>query len=452
MPSKSGKLFDLNFTYRSARQAVRESLKNATSEKGLARVNRFITTHRCPTCSGTRLSVRARSSQVSGVDLAEVSAETLAETLAWVPTIPATLPENLRPMAEMITSQFTDMGRRLVELGLDYLTLDRASSTLSTGERQRVQLARAVRNETTGVLYVLDEPSIGLHPANIEGLIGVMRDLVADGNSVVLVDHDVQVLREADWMIEIGPGSGSSGGSVLAEGTIATISDHSGLPDRRVPGRPGAGRRPPTRCRGRSCSPRERFGCRPAHSTPCTRSRPTFPRGRLTAVTGMSGSGKTTLVLDSLVPAIAAAIAGEPLPAHVTSLDLAGATRADVVDATPIGTNVRSTVATYSGILDDLRRAYAALPAAKDRSLGSGDFSYNTGSLRCPRCEGTGQVVLDVQFLPDVDIPCPDCGGTRYSPAAAEVRLATTDGDRSLPELLGTTVVDAADPSPGCRR
>ena len=444
VPSKSGKLFDLNFTYRSARQAVRESLNNATSEKGLARVNRFITTHRCPACSGTRLSDRARGSQVSGVDLAEASAKTLAETLAWVPTIPATLPENLRPMAEMITGQFTDMGRRLVELGLAYLTLDRASSTLSTGERQRVQLARAVRNETTGVLYVLDEPSIGLHPANIEGLIGVMRDLVADGNSVVLVDHDVQVLREADWMIEIGPGSGSTGGSILAEGTIATISDHPAS----LIGGFLAGRGPVT-VRRRAAEPELfaqgaiRLSTGPLHTVHALEA--TFPKGRLTAVTGMSGSGKTTLVLDSLVPAIAAAIDGEPLPAHVTSLDLAGATRADVVDATPIGTNVRSTVATYSGILDDLRRAYAATPAALDRSLSAGDFSYNTGSLRCPRCEGTGQVVLDVQFLPDVDIPCPDCGGTRYSPAAAEVRLATTDGDRSLPQLLGTTVADAAD-------
>ncbi len=444
VPSKSGKLFDLNFTYRSARQAVRESLNNATSEKGLARVNRFITTHRCPTCAGTRLSAHARSSQVSGVDLAEASARTLAETLAWVPTIPAILPAGLQSMAEMITGQFTDMGRRLVELGLGYLTLDRASSTLSTGERQRVQLARAVRNETTGVLYVLDEPSIGLHPANIEGLTGVMRDLVSDGNSVVLVDHDVQVLRAADWMIEIGPGSGSSGGSIIAEGTIARISDHPAS----LIGGFLAGRGPVT-VRARAAEPELfahgaiRLSTSPLHTVHALEA--TFPKGRLTAVTGMSGSGKTTLVLDSLVPALAAAIDGAPLPTHVISLDPAGATRANVVDATPIGTNVRSTVATYSGILDDLRRAYAATAMAKAGSLTAGDFSYNTGSLKCPRCEGTGQVVLDVQFLPDVDIPCPDCGGTRYSPAAAEVRLATTDGERSLPELLATTVVDAAD-------
>ena len=444
VPSKSGKLFDLNFTYRSARRAVRESMDNASSEKGLARVNRFITTHPCPACLGTRLSVQARNSQVSGVDLAEASAKTLAELLAWMPAIAATLATDLRPMAEMITGQFTEMGRRLVQLGLGYLTLDRASSTLSTGERQRVQLARAVRNETTGVLYVLDEPSIGLHPANIEGLIGVMRDLVADGNSVVLVDHDVHVLREADWIIEIGPGSGSAGGSILAQGTIAEISDH---PASLIGG--FVARREPVALRDRSPEPEVfargaiRLSTTPIHTVQALDA--AFPKGRLTAVTGMSGSGKTTLVLESLVPALAAAIDGRPGPAHVASLDAAGATRADVVDATPIGINVRSTVATYSGVLDDLRRAWAATPAAQDRALTAGDFSYNTGSLRCPRCGGTGQVVLDVQFLPDVDIPCPDCGGTRYSPAASEVRLATPQGDRSLPELLGTTVADAAD-------
>lgn len=443
VPSKSGKLFDLNFTYRSARQAVREAMNNATSEKGLARVARFITTHTCPTCHGTRLSDAARSTRVDGRDLAEATALTLADALTWVPTIPATLPTDMRPMAAMITGQFTEMGRRLVELGLAYLTLDRATSTLSTGERQRLQLARAVRNETTGVLYVLDEPSIGLHPANIEGLAGVMRDLLASGNSVILVDHDVQVLREADWMIEIGPGSGTNGGTVIAQGTIAEIGQN---PHSLIGGFLTG--REPVIVRDRSPDKEVfahgaiRLDTAPIHTVHALHVE--IPKGRLTAVTGMSGSGKTTLVLDSLVPALTAAHDGDALPAHVVSLDTGGVTRADVVDATPIGTNVRSTVATYSGVLDDLRRAYAATPTAKERGLTAGDFSYNTGSLKCPRCEGTGQVVLDVQFLPDVNIPCPDCDGTRYAPTAADIRLATTDGDRSLPELLAATVADTA--------
>lgn len=443
VPSKSGKLFDLNFTYRSARQAVREAMKNASSEKGLARVDRFITAHTCPACRGTRLSDAALGTRVDGLNLAEVSALTLADTMAWVPHVPATLPADMRQMAEMITGQFTEMGRRLVELGLGYLSLDRAGATLSTGERQRVQLARAVRNRTTGVLYVLDEPSIGLHPANIEGLISVMRDLLADGNSVALVDHDVQVLREADWMIEIGPGSGSSGGTVLAQGTLEDVRQN---PASLIGGFLTGSE--PVVVRDRAAESEVfangaiRLATTPIHTVHALDV--SIPKGRLTAVTGMSGSGKTTLVLDSLVPALTAAHRGEPLPAHVASLDAAGMTRADVVDATPIGTNVRSTVATYSGVLDDLRRTYARTPAAQERGLGAGDFSYNTGSLKCPRCDGTGQIVLDVQFLPDVDIPCPDCGGSRYGPDATRIRLATTDGEIALPELLGTTVADAA--------
>lgn len=444
VPSKSGKLFDLNFTYRSARTAVREAMKNAASEKGLNRVNRFITTHPCTTCQGSRLSPQARGTQVLGIDLAQACRQTLTESLTWVGTVAAAMPAEMRTMAELITSQFLDMGRRLVQLGLGYLTLDRSSSTLSTGERQRVQLARSVRNETTGVLYVLDEPSIGLHPANIEGLLGVIRDLLADGNSVVLVDHDVQVLREADWMIEIGPGSGSAGGTVVAQGTIAAIMQE---PDSLIGGFLAGRNAVAVRQRADEAEMFEhgaiRLATTPLHTVHALDT--AFPRGRLTAVTGMSGSGKTTLVLDSLVPALAAAHENRPLPAHVAGLDAPGMGRADIVDATPIGTNVRSTVATYSGVLDDLRRAFAATPVAQEAGLKAGDFSYNTGSLRCPRCEGTGQVVLDVQFLPDVDIPCPDCAGTRYAPTAARVRLATTGSDLSLPELLGTTVLEAAD-------
>ena len=443
VPSKSGKLFELNFTYRNARLAVREALNNATSEKGLARVSRFIIAQTCPACGGTRLSPKALGTQLDGINLAEASAKTLDEALAWVPTIPGRLPGDMRSMARMLIAQFEDMARRLIQLGLGYLSLDRAGSTLSTGERQRVQLARAVRNETTGVLYVLDEPSIGLHPVNVDGLLGVMRDLLDGGNSVVLVDHDVQVLREADWMIELGPGSGAEGGSIIAQGTIAQVTATPGSLIAPFLGGNATDVLVRKRADGGSLFDLGAIHLATSQLHTVHSLDVVIPKGRLTAVTGMSGSGKTTLVLESLVPAIKAVEHDTALPAHVLSVDPAGLSRVDVVDATPIGVNIRSTVATYSGILDDLRRAYAATETAKESRLKAGDFSYNTGSLRCPRCEGTGQVVLDVQFLPDVDIPCPDCGGSRYAPAADAVVLPTAKGDFPLPGLLALTVREA---------
>ncbi|MFJ5985892.1 excinuclease ABC subunit UvrA [Lentzea sp. NPDC092896] len=445
VPSKNGRLFDLNFTYRNATLAVREALDNATTERGLNRVNRFITTQTCPTCRGTRLSEQALAPRVDGIDLAEATALTLDDLVTWAPLVERSLPPDMVAMAQSIVGQLLGTARRLAELGLGYLSLDRASSTLSTGERQRVQLARAVRNQTTGVLYVLDEPSIGLHPSNVDGLLGVVRDLLRDGNSVVLVDHDVQVLREADWLIEIGPGSGAEGGRVLTTGDVATLADDpNSLLGGFLVGREPVVVRPRVSEEEMFEHGRIHLATRPLHTVHALDL--ALPQGRLTAVTGVSGSGKTTLVLESLVPALRAKNSGDPLPAWVASVDAGAITRVNVVDATPIGVNVRSTVATYSGVLDDLRRAYAA----DADGLTAGDFSYNTGSLRCPRCEGTGEVSLDVQFLPDVDIACPDCEGTRYSPAASAFRR--TEGGLTLPELLALTVRQAVEHVADMRR
>jgi excinuclease ABC subunit A len=452
--SKNGKLFELDFTYRNAHRAVEEALNNATTERGLSRVNKFISAQVCPACHGTRLSEQARASLVDGINLAEATSKTLDELIVWTPTLPDTLPPEMRSMARNIVAALLETARRVVELGLGYLSLDRASSTLSTGERQRVQLARAVRNQTTGVLYVLDEPSIGLHPSNVSGLLGVMRDLLRDGNSVVLVDHDIQVLREADWLIEIGPGSGTEGGTVLATGDVTTLGTN---PDSLIGG--FLARREPVHVRPRAHRDemfdhgRIHLSTRPLHTVHALEA--DIPQGRLTAITGVSGSGKTTLILESLVPALQANTAGRALPGHVTVVDAPAITRVNIVDATPIGINVRSTIATYSGVLDDLRRAYAATDAAKHHELTAADFSYNTGSLRCPRCEGTGQVSLDVQFLPDVDIACPACEGARYAPGAAAI-LRPTPHDPShgisLPDLLALTVRQAIDQIGDIRR
>lgn len=444
VPSKSGKLFDLNFTYRSAYRAVEEAMNKAATEQGLARVNRFITVQTCPTCHGTRLSAAILKTEINGQNLAEITKKTLSEAVAWAPTIIAELPADMQSMAKGLVAKLEEMASRLIELGLDYLTLDRASSTLSTGERQRTQLARAVRNRTTGVLYVLDEPSIGLHPANVDGLLGVMRDLLTDGNSVIMVDHDIQALTQADWLIEIGPGSGSNGGTVIAEGAPSMLGDN---PHSRIGGFL-AGREPVVIRQPASASTIFEHGTlemttKPIHTVHALDVR--LPKARLIAVTGVSGSGKTTLVLDSLVPAMQASAVRENLPHHVTLLDTAGITHVNMVDATPIGTNVRSTVATYSGILDDLRRIYANTDSAKAHNLTAADFSYNTGSLRCARCDGTGHIVLDVQFLPDVTIECPECKGSRYTPEAYNIRLSATDTTDAiaLPELLALTVRQA---------
>ena len=442
-PKKGDDFAELDFTYFNAVYTVENALAKAKDEKGLKRVARFLEEKTCPDCGGTRLSEAARAPRVGGLNLAEASAMTLDAAVDWARGVPGSLGADMRPMATNICESFLDVARRLLELGLGYLALDRAGATLSTGERQRVQLARAVRNRTTGVLYVLDEPSIGLHPANVDGLLGVMRDLVADGNSVVVVDHDVRVLKACDHLIEMGPVAGAEGGHVIAQGTVGDVAAN---PRSRIA---------PFLADGESV--RER-GCMPvSHMFDLGHIRMTtsqlhtvkpldvdIPRGRLVAVTGVSGSGKTTMVLESLIPALKARSAGEKPSEHVRLIDADGIERANLIDATPIGANVRSTVATYADIHDDLRRAFARSDEAKAGGWKAGDFSYNTGRLRCPTCDGTGSISLDVQFLPDVDIECPDCRGSRYAPEADSIHRTTKDGrELTLPQLMAMSVDQA---------
>lgn len=436
---------ELDFTYYNAVYTVENALSKVKDESGMKRVEKFLKEDVCPDCGGTRLNAAARAPKLRGISLDEACGMTLAKLVDWVEGVPESLPQEMRPMAESICRSFLSSAKRLMDLGLGYLTLDRASSTLSTGERQRMQLARAVRNRTTGVLYVLDEPSIGLHPSNIEGLTGVMHDLVADGNSVVLVDHDAQILSESDWIIEMGPDAGAAGGRVIAQGTVEQLAMS---PASKIG--PFLGSEPQPRL-----SPavpaadifalgRISLSAGAIHTVkPLSVD---FPKGRLTVVTGVSGSGKTTLVLESLVPALAAAVQGEQLPTHVTGINADGIRQVKLIDATPIGVNVRSTVATYANIHDELRKVFARTPEAKAMGYKAGDFSYNTGRLRCPVCDGTGSISLDVQFLPDVDIPCPECRGARYSGDAYKIHYKNGAGEEyTMPQLMSQDVRTAAE-------
>ncbi len=446
---------EMDFTYYNAVYTVENALARVKDEKGMKRVEKFLKTTPCPACGGSRLSEAARAPRLSGLSLDQACRMTLADLVVWVEGVPGSLPKEMRPMAESICESFLHAAKRLMDLGLSYLTLDREASTLSTGERQRMQLARAVRNRTTGVLYVLDEPSIGLHPANLEGVTGVMDDLIADGNSVILVDHDTRLLSHADWLIELGPGAGADGGTVIAQGRVCELEKNSvSRIGEFLAGKPAAD--PPRYMGAEELFEKGRIHLSTGGIHTVQPLEVDFPKGRLIAVTGVSGSGKTTLILESLVPALEAAIEGRKLPDHVKGIRAENIRHVKLIDATPIGLNVRSTVATYADVHDELRKVYAGTADAKHMGYKAGDFSYNTGKLRCPVCDGTGTVSLDVQFLPDVEIPCPDCRGVRYAREAEQIRR-TCPGDKtvSLPELMGKSVEEALDlcgDLPGVRR
>ena len=432
---------EMDFTYYSATATVLNALNKVKDEKGMKRVEKFLKEEICPECGGTRLSEEARAPRLMGISLAEACQMTLKESVEWVKKVPSSLPEKMRPMAENICESYLETAARLIDLGLSYLTLDRASSTLSTGERQRMQLARAVRNRTTGVMYVLDEPSIGLHPANIVGLNGVMHDLVKDGNSVLLVDHDTQILKEADWLIEMGPEAGAKGGTIIAEGSVEDLKNNTSsvigkyLSDSgRAVGRKESG---------------DLFsdGAITMETGPIHTVKPLsvkIPKKRLNVITGVSGSGKTTLILESLIPALDSLCNGKKMPEHIRKMEADGIKHIKLIDATPIGINVRSTVATYAGAHDELRKIFARTKDSKELGHKAGDFSYNTGSLRCPVCDGTGEISLDVQFLPDVDVPCPECRGSRYSKEAMKIRYKNKAGEeKTIPEIMAMDVSTA---------
>ena len=437
---------ELDFTYYNAIYTVENALAKVKDEKSMKRVEKYLKQDVCPDCHGSRLSKRAREPKLRGISLDEACKMSLSELIVWVEGVPSTLPKSMQPMADSICESFFEVAKRLIDLGLGYLSLDRATTTLSTGERQRMQLARAVRNRTTGVLYVLDEPSIGLHPSNIVGLKDVIKSLVKDGNSVILVDHDTQILSVSDWIIEMGPKAGIDGGNVVAEGQVFELKNN----ENSVIGKYLSNERA-VKVRANALKEQMFEGGKIVLKTNKIHTvKPLnveIPKGKLTVITGVSGSGKTTMVLESLVPALEAAILGKKLPEHVLSIEADGIKQVKLIDATPIGINVRSTVTTYANIHDELRKTFAKLPKAKELKYKAGDFSYNTGKLRCLTCDGTGVINLDVQFLPDVEIPCPECGGSRYTKLADTMKY----NGYSLPEIMKMNVTKALDVCSGLK-
>lgn len=426
---------ELDFTYYNAVYTVENALSKVKDEKSMKRVEKFLKQDICPNCHGTRLSQKARYPKIMGISLDEACQMTLSELLEWVKKVPNSLPKEMQMMANSICDSFLTVAKRLMDLGLGYLTLDRAASTLSTGERQRMQLARAVRNRTTGVLYVLDEPSIGLHPSNIVGLKGVLHDLLDDGNSIILVDHDTQILTEADWIIEMGPKAGANGGYVIAEGTVEDIENN----EKSIIGGFLSGKKQVVTRKQANPENMFEFGKIHMETDVIHTVKPLkvdIPKGRLTVVTGVSGSGKTTMVLESLTPALESLATKSKLHEHIKEIKADGIKQVKLIDATPIGINIRSTVATYANVHDELRKTFAKVAKSKDLNYKAGDFSYNTGSLRCPVCDGTGVINLDVQFLPDVEIPCPECGGSRYAKVAESIKYK----GHSLPQLMAMDV------------
>lgn len=409
--SGTGRVFhDFNALYENAHAAVLRSAQSSKSERAQKRISEFFHYSTCPVCHGTRLKPALLKQLAGGLNIAQVSELTLGELKDWQQDVLKELPADMHKMAHSLFKEFTDNLRPLLELGLDYLTLSRNGNTLSTGELQRIQLSRTLRTQTTGVLYILDEPSIGLHPDNITGLLNVFRELVQQGNSLVVVDHNVDIIKAADWIIEIGPGSGSAGGQVIAQGTPEQVAHDN--QSKIGPYLNGTAKLLARSVADQSAKQHIDFGVQNYFNLKNVHAQ--LPINRLSAITGFSGAGKTSLILDSLVPAIQAQAKDQQLPKQVTKL-VSPLKDVVSVDAAPIGKTQRSTVATYTSIMDNLRKLFAAQPLAKEKHYTPTYFSYNNKQGACPTCGGAGVVTLDIQFLPDMQQVCPECNGDRYN-------------------------------------
>jgi len=391
----------------------------------------------CSDCRGQRLRAEARAVRIQGKNICQATAMTIAHAKDFFSTL------QLAPMQEEIAGSILDEVRQrltfLDAVGLEYLTLDRLASTLSGGEAQRIQLATSLGSRLVGALYVLDEPSIGLHTRDTERLIHILEDLRDLGNTILVVEHDADILRSADHLLDLGPGAGEFGGKILAEGVLAEVeANPNSLTGRYLSGKIAI----PVPSRRRAPG-REKLVLKGARANNLHGLDVEIPLGMLVAITGVSGSGKSTLVHQVLYRAIARALG------HTDSSETAGVFSSltgverlnDVVlvDQTPIGRTPRSNPITYIKAFDLIRELFASQPEAKRLSLTPGHFSFNVPGGRCNTCEGDGTVTVEMQFLADVELPCEDCNGTRYQPRILEVRYK----GKNIHEVLQMTVKEA---------
>jgi excinuclease ABC subunit A len=428
---------ELNVTYENAIATAERNLES-NSEPAQRQVQKFFITRTCSVCHGTRLRPEALTSLLGGKNLAEISALRLDELRDFAAGLPPQLPDELERLTKGLLSELDGVLTPLLDVGLSYLALDRSGASLSTGERQRIELTSTVRASTTGMLYVLDEPSVGLHPSNVQGLRRTIAALAANGNSVVVVEHEGEIIRTADWVIELGPAAGAHGGKIVTQGPPAAIeADPHSIIGPYLSGAKKVERHRSGGADGTGSDGEITIEVGDLYNLHDVTA--TFPVHRLTALAGPSGAGKTALVLDSLIPAATAQLTGAAQPGHVRRLDLAGLRQVVQIDASPIGQNARSTPATYSGAFDQIRQLFADTAYARRRRWRPGHFSFNTKEGQCPTCRGLGGIDLDVQYLPDINVQCPTCHGARFNDATLEVRV---DG-LTIADVLALTVHDA---------
>lgn len=444
-------------TFTSARRHVLHSFANTQSQAMKRRALQFMLSNLCPLCDGKRLRSESLSVKFAGLDLAELSRLPLEEldgvirpyadgTEPRLKSIAVEHPEKALVMRR-ITEDLNARLATLLELGLGYLTIERGTPTLSPGELQRLRLATQIRSNLFGVVYVLDEPSAGLHPADTESLLIALDQLKAAGNSLFVVEHDLDVIRRADWIVDVGPAAGEFGGHILYSGPPNGLRNIEASQTRHYLFESDSPRQ-----KRATREPKGWLSLRGVTRNNLDNLSVAFPKGVLTAVTGVSGSGKSSLVSQVLVELVAKRLGAEISPDEPEVDDLeheavvtqggeiasgmGGIARMVRVDQKPIGRTPRSNLATYTGLFDHIRRLFAATPEARARRYDAGRFSFNVAKGQCPNCKGEGAVMVELLFLPSVYAPCSVCHGTRYNPQTLEIRYC----DQSIAEVLEMTI------------